>query len=76
MTRIEHVIDFNSPIESVYEYYTNPDSIKQAWPNDVVKESGSESTAEKNAPGSEMRIKGEFMGSQEEVRLAVVERAL
>jgi hypothetical protein len=28
-------------VEKVYEYYTNPDNIKEAWPRDVVKESES-----------------------------------
>jgi uncharacterized protein YndB with AHSA1/START domain len=73
MTRVEHEIDINAPIERVYEYYTNPDNIQQAWPQDVVKESESTS-AEKNAQGSEMRVKGEFMGQQQEIRLEVVEK--
>ena len=37
MTRIEYEVDINAPIERVYEYYTNPDNIKEAWPRDIVK---------------------------------------
>jgi uncharacterized protein YndB with AHSA1/START domain len=73
MTRIEHEIDIDAPVERVYDYYTNPDNIKQAWPRDVVKESESTGT-EKNAEGSEMRIKGEYMGQREEILLQVVEK--
>ena len=29
------------PVDRIYEYYTNPDNIKQAWPQDIVKESES-----------------------------------
>ena len=39
MTTIEYEIDINAPLDKVYEYYTNPDNIKQAWPQDIVKES-------------------------------------
>jgi ligand-binding SRPBCC domain-containing protein len=72
MTRVEHEIEINAPVERVYEYYTNPDNIQQAWPNDVVKES--ESTTGSNSEGSEMKVKGEYMGREEEVRLQVVEK--
>ena len=53
MSRIEYDVDINAPVERVYEYYTNPDNIKEAWPKDVVKESES-TTDSKNEPGSEM----------------------
>ena len=39
MTTIEYEVDINAPVGRVYEYYTNPDKIKEAWPRDVVKES-------------------------------------
>jgi ligand-binding SRPBCC domain-containing protein len=61
MTRIEYEENINAPVERVYEYYTNPDNIKEAWPRDVVKESES-ITDSKNEPGSEMKVKGEYMG--------------
>jgi uncharacterized protein YndB with AHSA1/START domain len=37
MTTIEYEADINAPVERVYEYYTNPDNIKEAWPQDVVR---------------------------------------
>jgi ligand-binding SRPBCC domain-containing protein len=73
MTKIEYETDINSPVERVYEYYTNPDNIKEAWPRDVVKESES-TTSSKNEPGSEMKVKGEYMGRQAEMRLEVAEK--
>ncbi|HZA63077.1 MAG TPA: SRPBCC family protein [Nitrososphaeraceae archaeon] len=73
MTRVEYETDINAPVERVYEYYTNPDNIKEAWPRDVVKESES-TTSSKNEPGSEMKVKGEYMGRQAEMRLEVAEK--
>jgi ligand-binding SRPBCC domain-containing protein len=70
MTQIQYEVDINAPVERVYEYYTNPDNIKEAWPRDVVKESEA-ITSSKNQPGSEMKVKGEYMGRQEEMRLEV-----
>jgi ligand-binding SRPBCC domain-containing protein len=73
MARVEYEVDINAPVQTVYEYYTNPDNIKEAWPRDIVKESES-TTSSKNEPGSEMRVKGEYMGKQEEMRLQVTEK--
>jgi ligand-binding SRPBCC domain-containing protein len=73
MTRVEYEVDINAPVQTVYEYYTNPDNIKEAWPRNIVKESES-TTSSKNEPGSEMRVKGEYMGKQEEMRLQVTEK--
>lgn len=73
MTQIQYEEDINAPVERVYEYYTNPDNIKDAWPRDVVKESESTTTS-KNEPGSEMKVKGEYMGRQAEMRLEVAEK--
>lgn len=73
MTRIEYEEDINAPVERVYEYYTNPGNVKEAWPRDVVKESESTTTS-KNEPGSEMKVKGECMGRQAEMRLEVAEK--
>ena len=73
MTRIEYEGDINAPVERVYKYYTNPDNIKEAWPRDVVKESESTTTS-KNEPGSEMKVKGEYMGRQGEMHLEVAEK--
>jgi ligand-binding SRPBCC domain-containing protein len=73
MTRIEYEEKINAPVERVYEYYTNPDNIKEAWPRDVVKESES-ITDSKNEPGSEMKVKGEYMGRKAEMHLEVAEK--
>src|ERR671915_1761391 len=73
MTRIEYEENINAPVERVYEYYTNPDNIKEAWPRDVVKESES-TTDSKNEPGSEMKVKGEYMGRKAEMLLEVAEK--
>ncbi|MFL6480735.1 MAG: SRPBCC domain-containing protein [Nitrososphaera sp.] len=73
MTRVDYEENINAPVERVYEYYTNPDNIKEAWPRDVVKESEA-TTDSKNEPGSEMKVKGEYMGRQAEMRLEVAEK--
>ena len=73
MSRIEYEVDINASVERVYEYYTNPDNIKEAWPRDVVKESES-TTDSKNEPGSEMKVKGEYMGHKAEMLLEVAEK--
>jgi ligand-binding SRPBCC domain-containing protein len=74
MTRVETEVDINAPVDRVFEYYTNPDNIKEAWPKDIVKESESTTPNEKNEPGSEMRVKGEQMGIEKEMRLQVAEK--
>jgi ligand-binding SRPBCC domain-containing protein len=73
MTRIEYEENIDASVERVYEYYTNPDNIKEAWPRDVVKESES-TTDSKNEPGSEMKVKGEYMGRKAEMLLEVAEK--
>jgi uncharacterized protein YndB with AHSA1/START domain len=39
MTSIRNEVEINAPVDSVFEYYTNPDNIKESWPRDIVKES-------------------------------------
>ena len=73
MTEIKYEININAPVERVFEYYTNPDNIKKAWPQDIVKESESISGS-KNEEGSEMKVKGEYMGREEEMTLEVIEK--
>jgi uncharacterized protein YndB with AHSA1/START domain len=58
MSQIKYDVEINAPVERVYEYYTNPDNIKEAWPQDIVKESESLSSSTKNEEGSEMKVKG------------------
>ena len=62
--KLEYEIDINASVDNVYEYYTNPDNIKQAWPQDIVKESESLSGSNKNEEGSEMKVTGEYMGKR------------
>ncbi len=73
MTQVSTEVEINAPIDRVFQYYTDPDKIKEAWPHDVVKESET-TTATKNEPGSEMRVAGEQMGIWQEMRLQVAEK--
>lgn len=73
MSKLEYETDVNAPVERVFEYYTNPDNIKESWPRDVVKESESISGS-KSEEGSEMRVKGQYMGKEEEMKLQVVDK--
>ncbi len=73
MTTIQYEIDINAPVDKVFEYYTNPDNIKQAWPHDIVKESENIS-GQKSEEGSEMKVKGEYMGKEDEMILEVIEK--
>jgi ligand-binding SRPBCC domain-containing protein len=73
MTKVQYQTEINAPIEKVYEYYTNADNIQEAWPRDIVKESEYVSGS-KREEGSEMRVKGEYMGREEEMKLQVVDK--
>jgi ligand-binding SRPBCC domain-containing protein len=73
MTKVEYQIEISAPNEKVYEYYTNPDNIREAWPQDIVKESENVSGS-KDEEGSEMKVKGEYMGKKEEMKLQVVDK--
>jgi ligand-binding SRPBCC domain-containing protein len=73
MTKIENEIEINAPVERVFEYYTNPDNIKESWPLDIVKESENVS-GQKSEEGSEMKVTGEYMGKRDEMILEVVEK--
>ena len=73
MARVQSEVDINAPVDRVFQYYTDPDKIKEAWPQDVVKESEA-TTGTKNEPGSEMRVAGEQMGIWQEMRLQVAEK--
>jgi uncharacterized protein YndB with AHSA1/START domain len=39
MSQIKYDVEINAPVKRVYEYYTNPDNIKEAWLPDIVKKS-------------------------------------
>ena len=73
MTTIQTQIEINASLNTVFEYYTNPDNIKESWPRDIVKESENVS-GQKSEEGSEMKVKGEYMGKQDEMLLEVVEK--
>jgi ligand-binding SRPBCC domain-containing protein len=73
MTKINYETEINAPVGKVFEYYTNPDNIKESWPQDIVK--GSENVSgQKSEEGSEMKVKGEYMGKEEEMTLEVVKK--
>lgn len=73
MTRVQYRTEINAPVEKVYEYYTNPDNIQETWPREIVRESESVSGS-KSEEGSEMRVKGQYMGREEEMKLQVVDK--
>ena len=73
MTTVNSQIEINAPVERVFEFYTNPDNIKESWPRDIVKESENVS-GQKSEEGSEMKVKGEYMGKKDEMTLEVVEK--
>ena len=73
MTSITTEVEINAPVERVFEFYTNPDNIKESWPRDIVKESENVS-GQKSQEGSEMKVKGEYMGKQAEMLLEVVQK--
>jgi ligand-binding SRPBCC domain-containing protein len=73
MSRIEYQTDINAQVEKVYEYYTNPNNIQEAWPRDIVKELENVSSS-KGEESSEMRVKGQYMGREEEMKLEVVDK--
>jgi ligand-binding SRPBCC domain-containing protein len=73
MTKVQYETEIKAPVEKVYEYYTNPNNIQEAWPQDIVKES-EDVSGSKNEEGSEMRVKGQYMGKEEEMRLQVVDK--
>ena len=74
MSEIKYEVEINAPVERVYDYYTNPDNIKEAWPQDIVKESENLSSSTNNEEGSEMKVKGQYMGKEEEMRLQVTDK--
>jgi ligand-binding SRPBCC domain-containing protein len=73
MTTIQNQIEINAPVEQVFEYYTNPDNIKESWPRDIVKESENVS-GQKSQEGSKMKVTGQYMGKKDEMILEVVQK--
>jgi ligand-binding SRPBCC domain-containing protein len=73
MTEIKYEIEIDAPVRSVYEYYTDHENIKKAWPSDIVKES-EDISGTKNEEGTEMKVKGEYMGQEEQMKLEVIRK--
>jgi ligand-binding SRPBCC domain-containing protein len=73
MTKIQAEIIINAPIGEVFEYYTNPDNIKQSWPSDIIKES-ERISGQSNEEGVEMKVEGQYMGKKEEMTIEVTEK--
>jgi len=73
MTTISTNIEIQAPVEQVFEFYTNPDNIKESWPRDIVKESENVS-GQKSEEGSEMKVEGEYMGKRDEMILEVAQK--
>ena len=73
MTTITTNIEIQAPVEQVFEFYTNPDNIKESWPRDIVKESENLS-GQKSEEGSEMKVEGEYMGKRDEMILEVTQK--
>src|SRR5919112_2214019 len=73
MTTINTELEINAPVDRVFEYYTNPDNIKESWPRDIVKESENVS-GQKSEEGSEMKVTGQYMGKKDEMTLEVVQK--
>lgn len=72
-TTITTNVQIQAPVEQVFEYYTNPDNIKESWPRDIVKESENLS-GQKSEEGSEMKVEGEYMGKRDEMVLEVAQK--
>ncbi len=73
MITVQNQIEINAPLDQVFEYYTNPDNIKESWPRDIVKESENDS-GQKSEEGSEMKVKGEYREKKDEMLLEVVQK--
>ena len=73
MTTISTNIQIQAPVEQVFEFYTNPDNIKESWPRDIVKESENVS-GQKSEEGSEMKVEGEYIGKRDEMFLEVAQK--
>ena len=73
MTKVQYQTQINAPVERVYEYYTDPNNIQEAWSHDIVKES-EDVSGSKNEEGSEMIVKGQYMGKEEEMTLQVTDK--
>lgn len=61
MTKTQYELDINAPVDKVYNYSnTDPKNIKDAWPQDIVKESKPLSSQKNQEECSQMKVKGEY----------------
>src|SRR6185437_10350677 len=70
---MQNQLEINAPVEQVFEYYTNPDNLKESGPHDIVKESENV-CGQKSEEGCEMKVTGEYMGKNDEMSLEVVQK--
>ncbi len=70
MAKIQAEILIDAPLEEVFEYYTNPNYIKQVWPSDIIKESENIS-GQSNEEGAELIVEGQYLGKREEMIIEV-----
>jgi ligand-binding SRPBCC domain-containing protein len=73
MVKIQTEILIDAPLGEVFEYYTNPEYIKQPWPSDVIKESENIS-GQSNEEGAELIVKGQYLGKREEMIIEVIQK--
>jgi ligand-binding SRPBCC domain-containing protein len=73
MTSIRNEVEINASVDRAFEYYTNPDNIKESWPRDIVKESENVS-GQQSEEGSQMKVEGEYMGKRDEMLLEVAQK--
>jgi len=73
MVKIQTEVLIDAPLGVVFEYYTNPDYIKQSWSNDIIKESESTS-GQSSEEGDEMIMEGQYLGKREEMIIEVTQK--
>ena len=73
MEKIQTEILIDAPLGVVFEYYTDPEYIKQSWPSDIVKESESTS-GQSSEEGAEMIVEGRYLGKKEEMIIEVTQK--
>src|SRR4029078_8139891 len=63
----------DAPLWIVFEYYTDPEYIKQSWPSDIIIESESIS-GQSSEEGAEMIVEGRYLGNREEMIIEVTQK--
>jgi len=73
MTTLTYDMDLKAPVEEIYNFMTDIDSVKSAWSPDIVKEA-TVISGNKGEKGSVIKLLGHYGGKDEEMRLLVVDR--